>query len=175
MRQNRACFLKLIFVVSLTAALLGCSSGAKKQDPDRPAQPQSPLASTSAGGTQAASSSAAAQPAQSAVPASDANPGGKPSGPPATEKYQFKLTNYAKVPVTVTVNGEWLGQWDQSASVPLQPVFQGKNQLTVELGGKPENDCTAYIVANRAGQDVTIMTLSFQGQTGTHSYTFVAK
>ena len=175
MRQQKTYV--VVFSVLLAFSTIGCSNAAsKKQDPEHSTQPQAnartnpppPTPTPSTADTQPA-------PARASDAAATATPPGKPSGPPATEKYELKLTNYSKVSVTVSVNGEWLGQWDQNAVVPLQPVIQGKNQVTVELGGKPDNDCTVYVVAKRGNQDVTVMTLSFQGQTGTHTYTFVAK
>jgi hypothetical protein len=96
----------------------------------------------------------------------------KVSGTPAAEKYQLTVTNYAKVAVTVTLNGEWIGQWDSSNSVPLQPI-QGKNQLTVEVAGQPTNALTIDVNVKRNGQDVKI--LSANGQSGSHTYTFMAK
>lgn len=101
--------------------------------------------------------------------------GAKVTGTPATEKYHLRLTNYAKVPVTVSINGEWIGQWDNSADVPLESVLQGKNQLTVELASEPKSIVTIDIATKRDNNDVKILSLNFQGQTGTHTYTFVAK
>ena len=101
--------------------------------------------------------------------------GAKVTGTPATEKYHLRLTNYAKVPVTVSINGEWIGQWDNSADVPLESVLQGKNQLTVELASEPKSTVTIDIATKRDNNAVTILSLNFQGQTGTHTYTFVAK
>jgi hypothetical protein len=124
----------------------GPQSSASQQGPVQPQQPQS----------------AAAAPAA----------GTKVSGAPAAEKYQLNITNYTKVAVTVTLNGEWIGQWDSSNSVPLQPI-QGKNQLTVDVAGQPTNTLTIDVNVKRDGQDVRI--LSANGQSGSHTYTFMAK
>jgi hypothetical protein len=164
---------QLFILLLLSLAMLGCSGAASKKQEGQPnssAQPQQVASQSQA--NPAPSPAAPAQPA--ADPQASEAPAAGKGGPPATEKHRMNMTNYAKVPVTITVNGEWLGQWDQSVDVPLQPV-QGKNQLTVELGGEPKNVVTVSIIANRAGQDVNLLTLNFQGQTGTHTYTFVAK
>lgn len=97
------------------------------------------------------------------------------NGPRATDKYVLDLTNYAKVPVTVKVNGQWVGQWDNHANVPLDMVVKGENQLTVELASQPQNTVTVNINTTRDGQGVSILSLNFQGQTGTHTSTFVAR
>ena len=74
--------------------------------------------------------------------------------------------------MTVSLNGEWLGQWDSSNSVPIQPV-QGKNQLTVEVAGQPTNQLTVEVQATRDGQNIRIF--SANAQAGSHTYTFMAK
>lgn len=91
------------------------------------------------------------------------------------EKYVLDLTNYAKVPVTIKVNGQWVGQWDNHANVPLDMVVKGENQLTVDLASQPQNTLTVNINTTRDGQGVTILSLNYQGQSGTHTSTFVAR
>jgi hypothetical protein len=163
--------LVLMVVLLSLWGMLGCSGSAPKKQEGQPSSSAQPQQSSS-------QATPAPSPAAPAQPAADQQAGAAPAagkgGVPATEKHSLSMTNYAKVPVTITLNGEWLGQWDQSVEVPLQPV-QGKNQLTVELGGEPNNLVTVSIIANRAGQNVSLMALNFQGQTGTHTYTFVAK
>jgi hypothetical protein len=158
--------LRFSAVLIALVCLASCSSD--KRSSDKP-----PATQTSAAASQPA---ATPQPAEVQQPKSAAAApeaaGQKPSGPPATDKYQFGLTNYAKVPVTVSLNGEWLGQWDSSNSVPIQPV-QGKNQLTVEVAGQPTGQLIVEVQATRDGQNVRI--LSANAQAGTHTYTFIAK
>jgi len=164
---------QLFILLLLSLVMLGCSGAASKKQEGQPnssAQPQQTGSQTQAG--PAPSPSTPAQPPADAQ--ASAGPVAGKGGPAATEKHRMRMTNYAQVPVTITVNGEWLGQWDQTVDVPLQAV-QGKNQLTVELAGEAKGIVTVLIVANRGGQDVNLMTLNFQGQTGTHTYTFVAK
>ena len=153
---------------------------ADKRSAEKPSasQPSAAASQPAATPPQTAASQPAATPQptevqqpKSAAAAPEAS-GQKPSGPPATDKYQFGLTNYAKVPVTVSLNGEWLGQWDSSNSVPIQPV-QGKNQLTVEVAGQPTGQLTVEVHANRDGQDVRIF--SENAPAGSHTYTFIAR
>jgi hypothetical protein len=67
--------------------------------------------------------------AQGSAPnASDQRPAGAPQpsaapvptaankGTPATEKHRLYLTNYSEVPITISLNGEWLGQSDNLRS-----------------------------------------------------------
>jgi VCBS repeat-containing protein len=125
---------------------------------------------------------AAPQPVQGGQSASTATPnaastnaGQAPNGPHAADKYVLDLTNYAKVPVTIKVNGQWVGQWDNHANVPLDMVVKGENQLTVDLASQPQNTVTVNINTTRDGQGVSILSLNYQGQSGTHTATFVAR
>jgi VCBS repeat-containing protein len=157
-------FLSLILIACLVA-LSACS----KQEKASSGQQQNPPASSQpAQGGQSASTATANA---SAPP----NAGQEPNGPRASDKYVLDLTNYAKVPVTVKVNGQWVGQWDNHANVPLDMVVKGENQLTVELAGQPQNTVTVNINTTRDGQGVSILSLNFQGQSGTHTATFVAR
>src|SRR5690348_12835858 len=150
--------LSSILIVSV-AALTACS----KQEKASSGQQQNPPASRPAQGGQ--SSATANQPTQTSP---SPNPGQEPNGPRASDKYVLDLTNYAKVPVTVKVNGQWVGQWDNHANVPLDMVVKGENQLTVDLASQPQNTVTVNINTTRDGQGVTILSLNFQGQSGTH-------
>lgn len=96
-------------------------------------------------------------------------------GRASADKYVLELTNYAKVPVTVMVNGQWVGQWDKHANVPLDMVVRGENQLTADLASQPQNTVTVNINTTGDGQRVSILSLNFQGQSGTHTATFVAR
>ena len=109
--------LSLILIVSV-AALTACS----KQEKASSGQQQNPPASSPAQGGQ--SSATANQPTQTSP---SPNAGQEPNGPRALEKYVLDLTDYAKVPVTVKVNGQWVGQWDNHANVPLDMVVKGEN------------------------------------------------
>jgi len=143
--------LSLILIACLVT-LTACS----KQEKASSGQQQNPPASSPAQGGQSASTA-------------------EPNGPRASDKYVLDLTNYAKVPVTVKVNGQWVGQWDNHANVPLDMVVKGENQLTVELAGQPQNTVTVNINTTRDGQGVSILSLNFQGQSGRHTATFVAR
>ena len=103
--------------------------------------------------------------------------GSHPSGPLATEKHVLNINNYAGTSLTVSVNGTWVGQWDtHSGSIPLDSVVQGKNELTVELQGQPQNTVTLEVWAKRPAGDVNLLRLNFQGKaTGTYPYSFVAR
>ena len=155
---------RLSGVLLILICLAASCSGDKRTA--TPAGPQSSASQPNPAQTQQPQSAAAAPPAASTAA------GTKVSGPPAAEKYQLNVTNYTKVAVTVTLNGEWIGQWDSSNSVPLQPI-QGKNQLTVDVAGQPTNTLTIDVNVKRDGQDVKI--LSANGQSGSHTYTFMAK
>lgn len=108
------------------------------------------------------------------VPASQL-PAGAAPGSLATEKHFLELTNHAKSPVTVTINGEWVGQWDQNARAPLSAVHKGKNDLVVEVGGEAKGQITLAVYAVRDNQNVNLTTLNFEGKPGKHSFNFGAK
>jgi hypothetical protein len=98
-------------------------------------------------------------------------------GAPATEKHTLVVTDYAGTPVTVSVNGTWVGQWDaNTGEVPLDSVVQGKNELTLELQGEPKNQITLDVWAKRPAGDVSLLRMNFQGKAkGTYKYSFVAR
>lgn len=147
-----------VFVLALVVALTACSKHEKASS----SQQQNPPATSSQPGQGGQSAATAAQPANT-------------NGPRATDKYVLDLTNYAKVPVTIKVNGQWVGQWDNHANIPLDMVVKGENQLTVDLASQPQNTVTVNINTTRDGQGVSILSLNFQGQSGTHTATFVAR
>ena len=107
--------------------------------------------------------------------ASGASTGQETNGPRATEKYVLDLTDYANVPVTVKINGQWVGQWDNHANIPLDMVVKGENRLTVDLASEAKNTVTVNINTVRDGKGVSIVSLNFQGQSGSHTSTFVAR
>jgi hypothetical protein len=98
-------------------------------------------------------------------------------GAPATEKHTLSLTNFAGTPVTVSVNGTWVGQWDaNTGAIPLDSVVQGKNELTLELQGAPQGQVSLEVWAKRSEGDVNLLRLNFQGKpAGKYTYTFVAR
>ena len=100
-----------------------------------------------------------------------------PSGTLATEKHTLKVTNYAGAAVIVSINGTWVGQWEtHSGDIPLDSVVQGKNVLTVELQGQPQNGVSIELWAQRPAGDVNLLRLNLQGKTaGTYTYYFVAR
>lgn len=112
-----------------------------------------------------------------AVAATIASSPNHPSGPPATEKHTFNVANYAATPLTLTVNGTWVGQWDtHAANIPLDSVVQGKNELTVELQGQPQGQVSIEVWAKRPAGDVNLLRLNFQGKAaGPYTYYFVAR
>jgi len=156
-----------IAVLSVLLALLVALPACSKQEKASLGQ-QNPPAASPGGQGQSATTSTQQRSAS-------ANAAQQPNGPRATDKYVLDLTNYAKVPVTVKVNGQWVGQWDNHANVPLDMVVKGENQLTVDLASQPQNTVTVNINTTRDGQGVTILSLNFQGQSGTHTSTFVAR
>jgi hypothetical protein len=101
----------------------------------------------------------------------------QPGGPPATEKHTFHLTNFAGTPITVSFNGAWVGQWDtHSDTIALESVVQGKNELTVELQGQPQNTVTLEVWAQRPAGQVNLLRLNLQGKAaGTYTYSFIAR
>jgi hypothetical protein len=97
-------------------------------------------------------------------------------GAPATEKHTLNVTNYSGTPVTVSLNGNWVGQWDANNSAPLDSVVQEKNELTLELQGEPKGTVTLEVWAKRPEGDVNLLRMNFQGKpAGKYTYTFVAK
>jgi hypothetical protein len=167
---------------ALVLTTLACSKPSPAVAPSQPAaaapaQPQSGAATASQPAQSQASQPPASEAQQAAPPAATDPPrsASNGGGTPAKEKYHLGLTNYSGVAITVSANGEWLGQWDSHADVPLQPVYQGKNTLTVEIPSEPKNAVTVTIYTDRDGQRVNLLTLNFQGKSGTQNFFFVAK
>jgi hypothetical protein len=106
-----------------------------------------------------------------------ASSGSQPGAPLATEKHALSLTNFAGTAVTISLNGAWVGQWDtHSGEIPLPSVVQGKNELTVEVQGQPQNQVMMEVNARRPEGSVNLLRLNFQGKpAGTYTYYFVAK
>jgi hypothetical protein len=104
-----------------------------------------------------------------------ASPGAPAPGSAAAEKHRLQITNYAKTPLSVTLNQEWVGQWDDHITVPLEQVLQGKNALTVELAAQPDNELKLEVQADRGGQWVSLLSLNFKGKSGSQNIAFVAR
>ncbi len=172
-----------ILLLALVVVLAACSKETPQPKTQQaapaqqPAQQPTPPPSAQSQSAQTTTSAAPAAPAPApatAQPASTAT--GKPTGPPATEKHSLGVANYAGTAVTVSLNGQWVGQWDAHASAPLDSVVQGKNELTVELQAEPKNTITLEVNAARGGQTVNLLRLNFQGKpAGTYNYYFVAR
>lgn len=103
------------------------------------------------------------------------NPKGS-HGPLATEKHTLYVGDPG-TPVTVSVNGTWVGQWDtNTGAIPLDSVVQGKNELTLELQGQPPSPISVEVYAKRASGDVLLLRMNLQAKAkGTYTYTFVAR
>jgi len=99
------------------------------------------------------------------------------SSPLATEKHVLKVANFAGTPLTVSVNGTWVGQWDtHSGDIPLDSVVLGTNELTVELQGQPQSQITIEVWAQRPAGAINLLRMNFQGKAAaTYTYSFVAK
>jgi hypothetical protein len=144
--------------VAALIVLLATTACSEKKPADKPATPSVAQKAAPPG----------AQPPAPQAPA-------QPTAAPATEKHVLSLTNYAQSPVTVTINGEWVGQWDQNVQAPLSTVQKGKNDLIVEVGGEAKGQITLAVYAVRDNQNVSLMTLNFDGKPGKHSFSFGAK
>lgn len=160
-----------ILLLAFVVVLAACS----KETPQPKTQQAAPASQPAAQPPAAQPVQPAATPAPTATqPATSA--GGKPTGPLATEKHSLALENYSGTAVTVSMNGQWLGQWDSHANAPLDSVVTGKNELIVELQAEPKNTVQLYVNVSRAGQTVNLLRLNFQGKpAGTYNYTFVAR
>ena len=98
-------------------------------------------------------------------------------GGPAAEKHTLNVTDYAGTAVIISLNGAWVGQWDaNTGDIPLDSVVHGKNELTVELQGQPQNQVTVELWARRTEGNVNLLRLNFRGKSsGKYTYSFFAK
>lgn len=161
-------FLSPALFVSSCSRQPAAPSQASSPAPSAPAASQAPPASQPA---QSASTSSPAQPVSSANISV-----AKSGGPLATEKHTLSFTDYAKVGVTVALNGGWVGQWDSSTNVPLDTVLQGKNELKVDVPQKPDGTVTIEVFAQRGQEKVNLLRLNFQDKpAGSYTYYFVAR
>lgn len=143
--------------VSLLLLLSACS---RKEEPAPAPAPAAP-----------ATDAALAPGATPAPPVASA----PPAGNLASEEHRVHVNNYAKTPVTVTVNNEWVGQWDGDIYMPLTMVVKGKNDLIIEAGGDPKSTLEVSIDAKRAGSWVTLFSTNVNGKPGKHAFVFGAK
>ena len=160
-------------VLSLVFCLTACSE--KPAEKPRVTSPV-PQASAAAGGAEVPAP-ASQPPAPASQPAAPVSPPATTvaAGPAATEKHLLVLHDFAKTPVIVTLNGEWVGQWDAPAEVPLSGVQRGKNDLLIEVAGEAKGQITLYVQAIRDNQRVNLLTLNFEGKPGKHAVSFGAK
>ena len=164
MMQTMKSLFPAVAVVLGLLTLSSCSKEQPKQEAAPPAEEQQPAT------TQPTEKPAetATQSTESAQPAVTANA--------ATEKHWILVTNYANTPVTVSLNGQWVGQWDVSSGwIPLESVVKGKNDLTVEVEGEPKNTVTVEVGADRGGTTVNLIKLNYKDKPGKHTASFVAK
>lgn len=165
----------LLVLFGCTVWLASCSKEPAQQPAQQAAAPtqqsQQPQAQAPAATPETTQPPAAAEVSAPTAAA----PGTTTAGTATTEKYRLYITNYAKTPLTVSLNGEWVGQWDTHADVPLETAVRGKNDVTVELQGEPNNELKVSVYTKRGGQDVYLVSLNFQGKTGTHKFAFVGK
>ena len=163
-RRVGALLVSTLFVSS--GPLVSCSKQSPQQQPQQ--QPSNPPAP-------------AAQPAQPAPAPSQPQTApnvsaAKPAGPLATEKHTLSLTDFAQAAVKATLNGTWVGQWDNSVGVPLDTVLPGRNELKIDLAQTPSGQVTVEVYANRDGQNVNLLRLNFQGKpAGSYTYYFAAR
>lgn len=151
-----------VLVLILGATACSEKPAEKAAEKPRAAAPAAPAPQAAAPATQPATPSA--QPATAT-----------PAGNPAAEKHLLHLQNYANTPIIVTLNGEWVGQWDAHNEVPLGSVQKGKNDLLVEVAGEAKGQITLYVQALRDNQRVNLLTLNFEGKPGKHAISFAAK
>ncbi len=176
MKRSRVFWVGVV-VVACSGLMMSCSKETPQPQTQQTTSPPNPPAQASTQPAPQASQTAQPEGASAATQSEAASsPLAGPGGPAATEKHSMKLTNYAGTAVTVTLNGEWIGQWDSHAESPLDKVVQGKNQLVVELQDEPKNAVTLEVYAQRAGNWVNLLRLNFQGKAkGSYTYTFVAR
>src|SRR6266403_3836287 len=103
MRKNISHLTCLLLLASLSG-FFACS----KDNPRGQNREATPAQQSSSPTSQAPTQQPPAAP-QSPNSSPQISVGAKVTGTPATEKYHLRLTNYAKVPVTVSINGEWIG------------------------------------------------------------------
>jgi hypothetical protein len=150
--MKRTYVLLLAFLLFPLTCLFSCS----RQEPPQPAQQAAPPSE---------------EPARRAAPEEST----ESPAVPLKDRYKLEVTNRAGTPLTVSLNGEWLGQWDTNTDVPLENVVLGKNELTVELPETPEREIRVGVYTRRQGEIVYLLSLNLQGKSGTHSHTFVVK
>jgi len=171
MKRAEIALLSASVIVS-AALFASCSKETQPQEAPTPSRPSAQSATPAAQAAQPEPGDAATAPGETAAEESAQ----KPAGNKATEKHALALSNYSGVAVTVSLNGEWVGQWDAHANAPLDSVVRGKNDLVVELQDEPKNSVTIEVNAVRGGGNVNLLRLNFQGKkAGKYTYNFVAR
>ena len=159
--------------LAYTAAFVACAGESSSKATDTSA---AAVAATPESPAPAAPQVDTTAPVPVPVPAvSEQPPTADPSGPGATEKHRLEITNYSRVAASVSFNGEWVGQWDTHQTVLLDKVAKGRNVVSVELASQPGNTLRVNVQAERGGDWVSLVSLDFNGKTGTHTIPFVAK
>lgn len=167
---------KLCMTLALVFALHVCLTACSKETPPATESKTAPAPQPSAPAPQPSAPAPAPTPAAPAAsPSPTATTEAKVNGMPTTEKYRLSITNYTHAAVTASVNGDWIGQWDSNADVPLEAAVQGKNTLTLELQTEPKGDLTVTIYTSRNGQNVSLVSSNLNGKSGTLTYAFVGK
>ena len=147
--------------LAILALLVGCNS----QKPQASAaSPQATLAAPSS----ASVTSGTPQPAQQTSTNNTA-------GEKLAEKYRLAISNGTHVPITVTLNGDWVGQWDNGQDVPFDTAKRGQNELIVDVQGNPDSGLNVTVYTEREGHNVNLTSFDFKGKPGKHSMIFVAR
>ncbi len=168
---------RAVLLAAFITGLAACSKEAPKTQQATPTT-QQPAQQPAPQPAQPTTGAAPSVPAPAAPAAAQPSPAAsaKPTGPLATEKHSLAISNYSGTALIVSLNGGWVGQWDAHATAPLDSVVLGRNELTVELQGQPNNTVTLEVNTQRGGQTVNLLRLNFQGKpAGTYNYTFVAR
>jgi hypothetical protein len=113
--------------------------------------------------------------AQQAATPAPAAPSAEAAAVPLKDKYRLYITNRGNATVTASLNGEWVGQWDANVDVPLESVVMGKNELSVELPEAPTKELRVSVYFGKGNESVNLLSLNFEGKSGTHTHVFVVK
>ncbi len=150
---------KVHYLVFVLLAGLVCFGSCSKETTQEPAEEPAP-----SGQPQMEQPATAAPPAESVETAAA----------PLKNSYRMAITNRGSAPVTVSLNGQWLGHWDGNVDVPLESAVPGKNELTVELPEAPQKELRLTVYLRKGSEIVDVLSLNFEGKTGTHTQAFVA-
>lgn len=158
-----------VSVCAVVLALLTSCSSETSQQKQPEAKPQ-----TQESVQEQAQPAAPSQPP--AAGAEGAPVGAHPDSPSATEQHRLRMHNRSGAPVTVSLNGEWVGQWEEEyVTVPLDSTVQGRNELVVEVAGEPTKDVNLWVEAYRSDSWTRLIHANFKDKPGTHTREFVAR